>query len=107
MIPDYMSLLTMQPTLWRYYRRSSSEPSTSVDSTNAFADDEGGADVEIELGLPVYRGRRLRMHMIAAALCFIAFIIVIFILIVFVDHENEFESIFSHNSIMQLRKHAA
>lgn len=38
---DDKNYILMECGYWTYYRRSSSEPTTSLDSFNAFADDEG------------------------------------------------------------------
>lgn len=40
--------LKLEPGYWRYYRRSSSEPTTSLDSFNGFADDEAENDDDEE-----------------------------------------------------------
>lgn len=94
--------LTMEPGPWIYYRRSSSEPATSLDSANGFADDEGASERSYEWLTPPgnhwweYCCLTNFLYYIAILLFVVAFISCIVSIII--DRENNlFASILSYS----------
>lgn len=93
--------VTMEPGPWTYYRRSSSEPPTSHDSANGFADDEAASDRSEWLTPP--GNRCFQYCCLTNALYYISLLlflagIILCIVSIVIDRENKlFASILSYS----------